>query len=109
MKTIDERNRIATTEDALWNAPQFESGTEKQRSYAADLLRKTVVHFWNEKLTFSQRTQANYDILIKAVSEKRDPVWWIETGSRGSFAYHFQDVMPKLSLPKSGNPDWYKK
>ncbi len=110
MKTIDERHRIETTEDTLWSIPaNFEGGTEKQRAYAADILRKSVAHFWNEELTFSQRTQANYDILLAAVAEKRNPVWWIETGGHGSFAYHFQDVMPRLSLPKSGDPDWYKK
>lgn len=109
MKTI-ENNKIETTEDTLWYVPQgFVGGTEKQQSYAANLLRKAVVHFWNEMLTRSQRTQENYDILIAAISEKKDPIWWIETGSHGSFAYHFQDVMPKLSLPKSGDPDWYKK
>lgn len=61
----------------------------------------------NEHLTLSQRNETNYQVLLLAVSQKKDAAWWIENG-RGDFAYLFQADMPRLSLPKSGNPDWYK-
>src|SRR5260221_12553567 len=107
MKFIDDIKHIDSLEDALWTLPDFESGTQPQQNLAADNRRKAVVHFWNEKLTMSQRTQENYDILLAAVSRQLNPIWWIEN-KFGNFAYLFQEDMPKLSLPRSGNPDWYK-
>src|SRR6266700_6079261 len=101
MRFIDDLNHIDTLEDALWTLPEFESGSEKQRGLAGDICRKAIVHFWNESLTFSQRTQENYDIILAAVSRQLNPVWWIEN-KFGNFAYLFQKDMPKLSLPKSG-------
>lgn len=82
MKFVDELNHIDTQDDDLWNAeklPALEGAVSNpQANKAADSRRKALVHFWNESLRHSQRTQANFDLMLRIASKRKTAKWWLD-------------------------------